>query len=211
MTQDWPRYLLFADACESASQGTGWRFVLSSLDTQHSVTAEDYEPEAPGTRTERLALMAALRGLEALDQPSLVTLVCPSRYVLRGVDRGVRQWRDGGWKWECFGRRVPIRDCDLWRRVDQTLKFHQVDCRSWRFGSGTHEPLADAPRSDARRADRMPSSAGRDGTVRLANEPALLVVAKTKRTRRGVIRFAAESRPAAPLPAASNREVAAAG
>ena len=193
MQPAWPRYLLFADATESSQQSAGWRFVLSAIDSQHTISVEDVEQEA--VRSERLALMAALRGLEALDQPSVVTLVCPSRYVRRGFAHGLKQWREGGWKWECFGRRVLVRDHDLWRRVDRTLQFHRVDCRSWRFESGDAEArnaVATKNASDsrvsigrveaARQMNDWPAS-------RINNDAALLVCSPPRRARRGVIRF----------------------
>ncbi|MEM6655644.1 MAG: RNase H family protein, partial [Planctomycetota bacterium] len=116
MKPAWPRYLLFADAIRSTEGETGWRFVLSAIDSPHSTSAEHFESQVQ--RRERLELMAAVRGLEALDQPSLVTLICPGVYVRHGISRGLSDWRDGNWKWECFGRRVWVRDHDLWRRID---------------------------------------------------------------------------------------------
>jgi hypothetical protein len=70
--------------------------------------------------------------LEALDQPSRVTVVTPSRYVRQGLQRGLAEWRERDWCWERFGELVPVKHLDLWRRVDQALKFHQVECRKWR-------------------------------------------------------------------------------
>jgi ribonuclease HI len=89
------------------------------------IAAEDAEPEADANRLE---LLAVVRGLEALDGPARVTLLCGSRYVRRGVQNDLAQWRDSGWRWECFGKLVPIRDLDLWQRVDRALAIHQVEC-----------------------------------------------------------------------------------
>ena len=72
-------------------------------------------------------------GLEALEQPSRVTLVTSSRYVSRGLRFGLEEWRSNGWRWERDGRPVPIKNGDLWQRVDWALKFHRVRCRSWRI------------------------------------------------------------------------------
>jgi ribonuclease HI len=128
-----PHFLLFADSGPSSSRPSDpprWRFVLESVDGSERMEAEDAEPDTPG---ERLDLMALVRGLEALDQPSRITLVTTSRYVRRGLAYGLNEWRAANWRWESYGRMVPVKHADLWRRVDHALRFHQLQCRSWRF------------------------------------------------------------------------------
>jgi ribonuclease HI len=78
-----------------------------------------------------LELLAVVRGLEAIDRPARVTLLTGSRYVSRGIRRQLSQWREDNWQWERFGEFVPIRDKDLWQRVDHALQFHQVECCDW--------------------------------------------------------------------------------
>ena len=75
---------------------------------------------------------AVVRGLEALDQPSRVTLVTPSRYVHRGLRDGLPRAGESGWLWESFGQMTPIKHEDLWRRVDHALSYHRVQCRTVR-------------------------------------------------------------------------------
>jgi ribonuclease HI len=130
MTAPQPHYLLFSEASLDATQCGTWRFVLEQVGAGEALSASDSEAaECP----ERLELLAVVRGLEALDQPAKVTLVTKSRYVSRGLKRGLADWRANGWQWERFGRVVPVRDHDLWRRVDRALQFHQVECRLWQF------------------------------------------------------------------------------
>jgi ribonuclease HI len=88
--------------------------------------AEDREVGAEG---ERLALLAVIRGLEALDQPSRVTLLTTNRQVARGLRHALHAWKANDWHWERYGRWVPIKNADLWRRVDRALLFHEVECR----------------------------------------------------------------------------------
>jgi hypothetical protein len=91
---------------------------------------------------ERLELLAVVRGLEALDGPARVTLVTRSRYVSRGIRFGITEWRANEWQWERFGRVVPVKDHDLWQRVDRALLFHRVECQSWQFEApATEEPM----------------------------------------------------------------------
>jgi ribonuclease HI len=124
-----PHYLLFSESCRKRSQGQ-WRFVLQSIDGGEQLEAADAEPNAKG---ERLELLAVVRGLEALEQPSRVTLVTPSKYVNRGLTYGMEEWRANDWQWEHFGEMVPVKNRDLWQRVDRALLFHQLECRTWRF------------------------------------------------------------------------------
>ena len=100
------------------------------------MVADDVEPDTYG---ERLELLTVIRGLEALDQPSRVTVMTPSAYVREGIRYGVAEWRRNGWRWEAFGQMIPVKHCDLWQRLDRALRFHHVECRHWRVDR-PHEP-----------------------------------------------------------------------
>jgi ribonuclease HI len=123
---------LFSEATATGDDQGVWRFVLDGVGSTFRLCVTDVEAVAC---PERLELLAVVRGLEAIDQPSQVTLVTKSRYVSRGLRKGLAEWRAQGWQWERFGRLAPVRDHDLWRRVDRALEFHEVDCRLWRFES----------------------------------------------------------------------------
>ena len=103
---------------------------LQDVESNRRLAVSDQEPAACG---ERLELLAVVRGLEALDGPARVTLVTRSRYVSRGIKHGLTEWRANEWRWERFGRIVPVKDCDLWQRVDRALLFHEVECQAWQF------------------------------------------------------------------------------
>ena len=122
-------FLLFSEARIEGATGS-WRFVLSEVGGNENLAAADSEPI---TCRERLELLAVVRGLEAIDRPARVTLVTNSRYVNRGLKHGLTDWRACRWQWERFGQLVPVRDGDLWRRVDRALQFHELDCRLWHF------------------------------------------------------------------------------
>jgi ribonuclease HI len=134
-----PDYLLFTEALKHASGRYLWRFMLLAADSDQTVTASDLVDEASATRMELLALV---RGLEAAEAPANVRLFTSSGYISRGLARGLTQWRSQRWHWERFGRRVPIRDCDLWQRVDHALGFHTVDCRLWGEADHTGDQLS---------------------------------------------------------------------
>lgn len=116
--------------CDSTPYETGggaWRFVLESDDDSPPLEVTDFEDALP----ERLALLAVVRGLEALEGPSYVTLVTGDRYVVHGLRRGLSLWREANFRWEHFGLMRPIQNCDLWRRVDRALGIHEVQVCSF--------------------------------------------------------------------------------
>lgn len=143
-----PHYLLFCEGnlCQQgqnlAAERGRWRFVLEHLETGERVEATDSESISHPDRT---ALLAVLRGLEALEQPSRVTMITTNRYVARGLQYGLAEWRENDYCWEHFGSVQPIRNADLWKRVDATLKFHEVRCR-WM----SQDPAAGEGEGDAR-------------------------------------------------------------
>ncbi|MCA9128661.1 MAG: hypothetical protein KDB22_16355 [Planctomycetales bacterium] len=109
------------------TRGSGrWLFVLEQIDGPERLEVADSER---GVSAERLALLCVVRGLEALEQPSQVTLITTSRYVMRGLRYGLSSWRETGYMWERFGTRLPIRNADLWQRIDVAMQFHGISCR----------------------------------------------------------------------------------
>lgn len=146
MTTPKPHYLLFCDGNFAANGETNaltqrgrWRFVLENVGTGEKTEATDCELTS---QPERTALLAVLRGLEALEQPSRVTLVTTSRYVSRGLQYGLSEWRENDYSWEHFGAVQPIRNADLWKRIDRTLSFHQVQCRFMAQGDSVESETA---------------------------------------------------------------------
>ncbi len=124
--------VLVTHARSYAASGGQWHFELRSAEGEVLLSAADREAETIGPRLE---LLAAVRGLEALEAPSAVTLLTASRYVRRGIVYGLDHWRQNGWTWEWFGHMVPVRNHDLWQRVDRALGFHHVQCPQVRFDS----------------------------------------------------------------------------
>ncbi len=159
MTVSAPHYLLFSESqtqrpAANARRPRGdcgqWRFVLETVDGKTRFEAADEEPESEESR---LALLAVVRGLEALSQPSRVTVVTTSRYVSRGFLFGLQDWRANGWRWERFGEMTPIKNRDLWQRIDRAMQYHQVECRVWRFDM-PETPAAAATPATSPAADR---------------------------------------------------------
>jgi ribonuclease HI len=140
-----PHYLLFSES-RRQRQRDQWRFVLRPIEGGGQLEAADAEPDVHG---ERLELLAVVRGLEALEQPSRVTLFTPSEYVNRGLAYGLDEWRANDWQWEHYGEMVPVKNRDLWQRVDRALRFHQLEWR--RF-----DPPHDADSAEPGQRNRAP-------------------------------------------------------
>jgi ribonuclease HI len=129
MTVPTPHFLLYAEAALAADAddvaATRWRFVLRTPAGETAAEAADEEPSAG---RERLELLAVIRGLESLDQPSRVTLMTGSRHLQCGLESGLVQWRENNWHWERYGRMTPIKNADLWRRLDRLSSIHTLHC-----------------------------------------------------------------------------------
>ena len=71
-----------------------------------------------------MELMAAIRGLEALRRACRVRVITDSQYVKNGVTRWIVLWKRNGWK---TAARRPVKNVDLWRRLDAAASAHEVE------------------------------------------------------------------------------------
>ena len=127
-----PHFLLLSDTNDSSDIVGSWSFVLERVNGSGRIEVSDNEPDVRG---ERLKLLAVVRGLEALEQPSKVTLITPSRFIGRGIRKGISLWKEQSWQWERYGVMVDVKNADLWKRIDRAKVFHSVECRVWNFGA----------------------------------------------------------------------------
>ncbi len=154
-----PHFLLFTSSEVDVYGAACWRFTLQPAEGDAALVVSDREPDIPPSSLggERLELLAVVRGLEALDQPSDVTLVTSSRYVSRGLQYGLDEWRENDWQWERFGRLAPVKDDDLWQRLDRALAIHRVVCYTTRAqnvrAASVHSVSCPAPRNSLGRED----------------------------------------------------------
>lgn len=94
----------------------------------------DREKEISGgedaTTNNRMELMAAIAALEALTRPCKVTLHTDSQYLRNGVTQWMRAWKARGWR---TADRKPVKNIDLWQRLEAAAERHQID---WRWVRG---------------------------------------------------------------------------
>ncbi len=129
---------IFTDGACSGNPGPGgWAAILRFRGEQKELTGGERE-----TTNNRMEMMAAIAGLEALKRPSQVEITTDSTYVKDGITRWIHGWKKNGWK---TSAKKPVKNQDLWQRLDQALEPHQVE---WHWVRG-HEGHPENERADA--------------------------------------------------------------
>ena len=133
-----PTVEIFTDgACRHNPGPGGWGALLRT----HGAEKELYGGE-PETTNNRMELMAAIKGLEALTWPSNVVVTTDSEYVRGGITDWIQKWKQRGWR---TSDKKPVKNMDLWTRLDQLAQIHQVE---WRWVKG-HSGHPENDRADA--------------------------------------------------------------
>ncbi|MDX7992672.1 ribonuclease HI [Xenorhabdus sp. Reich] len=86
------------------------------------------------TTNNRMELMAAIVGLEALKRPCTVILTTDSQYVRQGITQWIHNWKKRSWK---KADKSPVVNVDLWQRLDKAISPHEIDWR-WVKGHAGH-------------------------------------------------------------------------
>jgi ribonuclease HI len=115
-------------ACRGNPGPGGWGAVLRYNGNERLL----HGGEAPTTNN-RMELMAAIQALETLKEPCRVTLHTDSNYVLQGLTEWLPQWRKRHWK---TADRKPVKNQDLWQRLDAAVARHHVEWKWVRGHSG---------------------------------------------------------------------------
>ncbi|MFX4226833.1 MAG: ribonuclease HI [Porticoccaceae bacterium] len=82
------------------------------------------------TTNNRMELMGAIKALEALKQGCSVELHTDSTYVLKGITEWLEGWKAKGWK---TASKKPVKNVDLWQRLDEEIQRHQI---AWKWVKG---------------------------------------------------------------------------
>ncbi len=123
-------------ACRGNPGPGGWGAMLRY--NGHEKTLHGGEKH---TTNNRMELMAAIVALESLTRPCAVKLTTDSKYVMQGITEWMANWKKRGWK---TAAKKPVKNVDLWQRLDQALSPHQVKWHWVRGHSGHPEnELAD--------------------------------------------------------------------
>jgi ribonuclease HI len=147
-----PHVTIHTDGACSGNPGPGgWGAILTFKDQEKELKGGE-----PQTTNNRMELMAAIAALEALKRPCAVDLYTDSQYVRGGITDWINGWKRNGWR---TASKQPVRNVDLWQRLDAALKPHQV---RWHWVRG-HAGHAMNERADelAREAIREMRAEGR--------------------------------------------------
>jgi ribonuclease HI len=106
---------------------------------------------APATTNNRMELEAAIRALETLKRPMTVQMFTDSNYLRQGITSWLPAWKARGWR---TADKKPVKNQDLWQRLEQALGSHRV---SWHWVRGH------AGHPDNERADELAREAIRTG------------------------------------------------
>jgi ribonuclease HI len=124
-------------ACRGNPGPGGWGALLTAADKERELYGFERD-----TTNNRMELMAVIRALETLKRPTGVRIVTDSQYVMKGVTEWMRAWKARGWR---TADRKPVRNVDLWQRLDTALSRHTVD---WEWVRG-HTGRQGNERADA--------------------------------------------------------------
>jgi ribonuclease HI len=123
---------LFTDgACKGNPGPGGWGALLRCDGVEKSISGG----EANSTNN-RMELMAAIEGLSALKEPCNVILTTDSQYVRKGITEWMTGWKRNGWR---TAAKQPVKNVDLWQRLDEQNQRHQVQWHWVRGHTGHRE------------------------------------------------------------------------
>lgn len=75
------------------------------------------------TTNNRMELLAAIKGLQALKRPCRVILTTDSQYLRQGIQQWIHNWKRNGWR---TSARSPVKNADLWQQLDQVAQLHDI-------------------------------------------------------------------------------------
>ena len=123
------RVAIWTDGACSGNPGPGgWGAILSSGGRERELCGGE-----AATTNNRMELTAAIAALEALKRPCRVELHTDSQYLRGGVVGWIDNWKRNGWR---TANKKPVKNDDLWRRLDEAAGRHEIDWRWVRSHAG---------------------------------------------------------------------------
>jgi len=152
---DAPLVHIYTDGACSRNPGPGgWAAILISGAHRKELSGGEAR-----TTNNRMELMAAIAALEALRRPARVELHTDSEYVRNGISQWLAGWKRNGWR---TAAREPVKNHDLWQRLDNAQAGHQVRWH-WVRGHAGH--------TENERADALARAAMRPFLSRRGDDP----------------------------------------
>jgi ribonuclease HI len=123
-TEAFPSVELYTDGGCSGNPGPGgWAFIL-----RHKSSGKCLEKAggSPLSTNNEMELTAVVEGLATLNQPCSVELFTDSVYVGKGLIEWMPNWKKNGWQRKEQGRLKPVKNLELWQRLDQLAARHKI-------------------------------------------------------------------------------------
>jgi ribonuclease HI len=118
--------VIYTDGACSGNPGPGgWAAILKWRDQEKILSGA-----ALTTTNNIMELTAVIQALEALKRPSPVIVATDSRYVMDGITRWLKRWKQNGWK---TANKRPVKNADLWRQLDNAAARHTIE---WQWVKG---------------------------------------------------------------------------
>ena len=122
---------IYTDGACSGNPGPGgWGAIMLFKTTRKELSGGETL-----TTNNRMELMAAIAALEGLKRPCEVHLHTDSMYLKDGITKWITGWKAKGWK---TADKKPVKNIDLWQRLDQARAGHTISWR-WVRGHNGHE------------------------------------------------------------------------
>lgn len=146
------RVVIHTDGACSGNPGPGgWGAIL-----QWNARSRELKGGERHTTNNRMEMTAAIMALESLKRPCAVELHTDSEYLRQGITTWIHGWKRNGWR---TADRKPVKNVDLWRRLEAALAPHDVRWH-WVRGHAGH-PLNERADELAREAIGELRAAGR--------------------------------------------------
>lgn len=129
---------IYTDGACSGNPGPGGWGALLRLGAKDK---EIFGGEA-ATTNNRMELTAVIEALAALNRPVQARVHTDSQYVQKGISEWIHAWKRRGW---LTADRKPVKNADLWRRLDELAAGHRIE---WRWVKG-HAGHPENERADA--------------------------------------------------------------
>ncbi len=121
---------IFTDgACRGNPGPGGWGVLLRFGDQEKTLHGGERD-----TTNNRMELMAAIKGLQALNRSAKIILTTDSKYVMHGITEWIVNWKKRGWK---TANKKPVKNVDLWQMLDKEIQQHNVEWK-WVKGHSGH-------------------------------------------------------------------------